>query len=240
MSEVKKMPTDTFFHLPKEKQERIIEAARKEFSRVALNEASIANIVKEAGIPRGSFYQYFENKEDVYFYCFHRMHQMGFEELFKILNQVQGDLFQGFRQFFAIALPMIFSSDHAQFFKNSFMNMDYRASREMAKKFMNKHPHLERDERKHSRHPHPEHAQALLELIDRKKLQVSDDHELMMLIQMMMNAVFSTIIEGFRQQKISENQGNEQQLDIDQLLQQLYCKFDWLEHGASRKDEIND
>lgn len=44
------MPTQTFFHLPKEKQKRLIEAARIEFSRVPLKEASIANIVKLADI----------------------------------------------------------------------------------------------------------------------------------------------------------------------------------------------
>jgi len=53
------MPTNTFFHLPEEKQQRLLDAAQIEFSRHSLQEASIANIVKLAGIPRGSFYQYF-------------------------------------------------------------------------------------------------------------------------------------------------------------------------------------
>ena len=59
------MPTNTFFHLPEEKQQRLLDAAQIEFSRHSLQEASIANIVKLAGIPRGSFYQYFENKADL-------------------------------------------------------------------------------------------------------------------------------------------------------------------------------
>ncbi len=61
------MPTNTFFHLPEEKQQRLLDAAQIEFSRHSLQEASIANIVKLAEIPRGSFYQYFENKEDFIF-----------------------------------------------------------------------------------------------------------------------------------------------------------------------------
>lgn len=60
------MPTQTFSICLK-KTKRLIEAARIEFSRVPLKEASIANIVKLADIPRGSFYQYFEDKEDLYF-----------------------------------------------------------------------------------------------------------------------------------------------------------------------------
>ena len=62
------MPSNTFFRLEKEKQDKILEASKKEFSKFPLEEASIANIVKEAGIPRGSFYQYFTGKEDVFFY----------------------------------------------------------------------------------------------------------------------------------------------------------------------------
>ena len=64
------MPSNTFFRLEKEKQDKILEASKKEFSKFPLEEASIANIVKEAGIPRGSFYQYFTGKEDVFFYLF--------------------------------------------------------------------------------------------------------------------------------------------------------------------------
>lgn len=62
------MPKETFFHLTDEKKSRIMSAAKKEFSRVPLSEASIARIIKDAEIPRGSFYQYFEDKEDLYFY----------------------------------------------------------------------------------------------------------------------------------------------------------------------------
>lgn len=36
------MPKETFFHLSKEKQQRIMKAAKKEFSRAPLGEASIA------------------------------------------------------------------------------------------------------------------------------------------------------------------------------------------------------
>lgn len=62
------MPTDTFFRIDKDKQERIISAACDEFSKRIFSEASISNIIKKAGIPRGSYYQYFEDKSDLYFY----------------------------------------------------------------------------------------------------------------------------------------------------------------------------
>ena len=62
------MPTDTFFHLPEEKRRRIFTAAVEEFSRQSFSAASINRIVQAAGIPRGSFYQYFSGKEDLYLY----------------------------------------------------------------------------------------------------------------------------------------------------------------------------
>lgn len=61
------MPKNTFYHLPEKKQQRLLDAASIEFSRSTLKDASIANIVKLAEIPRGSFYQYFEDKEDLYY-----------------------------------------------------------------------------------------------------------------------------------------------------------------------------
>ena len=62
------MPTNTFFNLPAEKKHKILKAANKEFARVPLEQASIKNIVEDAEIARGSFYQYFENKRDLFEY----------------------------------------------------------------------------------------------------------------------------------------------------------------------------
>ncbi|MFK4998922.1 TetR/AcrR family transcriptional regulator [Bacillus sp. N9] len=42
----------------------------------------MANIVKEAGIPRGSFYQYFEDKEDAFFYLLNELTQENKKSLY--------------------------------------------------------------------------------------------------------------------------------------------------------------
>ncbi len=60
------LPTQTFFNLPEEKRRRILEAAFKEFAEYPFEQASISRIIEEAKIPRGSFYQYFENLKDLY------------------------------------------------------------------------------------------------------------------------------------------------------------------------------
>lgn len=62
------MPKDTFNNLSEEKKKRIFDAAIQEFSVRRFSDASINQIIKIAGIPKGSFYQYFANKEDIYLY----------------------------------------------------------------------------------------------------------------------------------------------------------------------------
>jgi len=60
------MPKDTFFHLPQEKRQLIEDVAVEEFVENSLHTASVNAIVNNAGIAKGSFYQYFENMEDLY------------------------------------------------------------------------------------------------------------------------------------------------------------------------------
>jgi AcrR family transcriptional regulator len=62
------MPTKTFFNLPEQKRDALIQAAFDEFSNLDYNSASISRIVRELDIAKGSFYQYFQDKKDLYLY----------------------------------------------------------------------------------------------------------------------------------------------------------------------------
>ena len=62
------MPTKTFANLDPEKSKRIIQAALDEFADKQFGQVNISDIIKQAKIPRGSFYQYFVDKEDLYLY----------------------------------------------------------------------------------------------------------------------------------------------------------------------------
>lgn len=79
------VPTETFTNLSAEKQRRIFDAAVLEFSTRRFSEASINQIIKTAGISRGSFYQYFSDKEDLYLYV---LAEIGKEKLV-ILSQLE-------------------------------------------------------------------------------------------------------------------------------------------------------
>jgi AcrR family transcriptional regulator len=60
------MPTPTFFRLPEARRARLVREAIVEFSDRAYTEASLSQIARRAQIPKGSFYQYFTDKLDLY------------------------------------------------------------------------------------------------------------------------------------------------------------------------------
>lgn len=70
------MPKSTFCNLSDDKRNRIFNAAVLEFSARRFSEASINQIIKNADIPKGSFYQYFNDKEDLYLYMLGEISKM--------------------------------------------------------------------------------------------------------------------------------------------------------------------
>lgn len=67
------MPKQTFFNLPEDKQRLIEEAAVEEFAERGYEAASITQMVSRAGIAKGSFYQYFEDKHDLFMHLVNRV-----------------------------------------------------------------------------------------------------------------------------------------------------------------------
>lgn len=88
------MCTETFLRLPEEKRSRFLEAAWGEFTRVKFADASINQIVRHAGIPRGSFYQYFADKEDLFYYLLGDIQAQVVRVFSQQLHKNKGDLFQ--------------------------------------------------------------------------------------------------------------------------------------------------
>lgn len=60
------MPKQTFFNLPQAKQDTILNAAMQEFATAGYDLSSIQKIIKASDVSRGSFYQYFEDKADLF------------------------------------------------------------------------------------------------------------------------------------------------------------------------------
>ncbi|RLP10015.1 mycofactocin system transcriptional regulator [Propionibacterium australiense] len=60
------MPRPTFFNLPEDKRSRVLAALKDEFATRTYSQASVDRITAAAGVSKGSFYQYFDDKQDAY------------------------------------------------------------------------------------------------------------------------------------------------------------------------------
>lgn len=125
------MPTKTFLNLPIQKQEALIKAAEREFERVDFSNASINQIIQDANIPRGSFYMYFEDKEDLYFYIV-EMHMSGIlEELTEIIKQQNGDFIRAWKILYTRLLDYCLLDEKGKLLQKIFLNMRYATARKL-------------------------------------------------------------------------------------------------------------
>ena len=76
------------------KRRRFLDAAWAEFAGARFTDVSVNQIVRRAGIPRGSFYQYFSDKEDLFAYLLEEVRNHIKEEYRRILKANGGDIFQ--------------------------------------------------------------------------------------------------------------------------------------------------
>lgn len=88
------MPSTRFENLAEEKKEKIIEAAIEEFIERGYERASINSIIKMADISRGSFYTYFEDKDDILSYIINSFTAKSTEFIINTLKESNGDIIE--------------------------------------------------------------------------------------------------------------------------------------------------
>lgn len=118
------MPKDTFFHLKQEKKDRIINAAKKEFSTHLLHKSRVSNIIEDAKIPRGSFYQYFDDLEDLFYYIIDLSFEDLFKEGLKIASETN-DLFEFLERTFVIDYKGYFVTKNHLVLMNLMQNANF-------------------------------------------------------------------------------------------------------------------
>ena len=123
------MVKQTFLNLSIDKQNRVLEAAKKEFSTYALNKASVANIIKDADIPRGSFYQYFNDLEDIFYYVLDTHSKEIRKRLTDNLVKYKGDIIKSFADLYQFILNKVSSEKEKDYFKNILLYMDYKTEK---------------------------------------------------------------------------------------------------------------
>ncbi|MDH6365346.1 AcrR family transcriptional regulator [Enterococcus sp. PF1-24] len=220
------MPTETFLNLPIEKQQRLMEAAKIEFSRAPLKEASIANIIKLAGIPRGSFYQYFTDKEDLYFYYYDQLQRDTRLEFEEALIAADGDILQAADVYFVKMMTEVLTGENTAFFKNLFMSMDYHSSRRVTRDL--DFPENERP-MKHKHHHREIHS--LWRLVNQEALCFENSREFAMFIRTLMTVVFMVVSHGYRRLGVDEN------YRVEDSIAEFRTQLNWYRQGIYKQDD---
>ncbi len=125
------MASKTFINLPEEKKNRIIDAAKKEFSRAPIEKALISNIIRDAGIPRGSFYQYFENIDDLFVYIIDDIYKKLHHDIEQDVKIEGKTYFEALKKKFYDVLTFFENGEKRQFNINiymSFINLEMKQS----------------------------------------------------------------------------------------------------------------
>jgi len=202
-----RLPKQTFFNLPEEKQETLIQAAKNEFSRVPLNEASIANIVKNAQIPRGSFYQYFEDKEDAFFYLLELGTIANKEMFISLLQKTEGDIAETFIELFKQMLIEFKDQENRSFFRNIFLNMNHKVERAFTEDMRLTEDFAE-----------------VRDVINMEKLNIAHEHEVMHVAKIIGMVTVQNLIQNFAKEIPYDEAVKNYEFEVNLLKRGLYNK----------------
>jgi AcrR family transcriptional regulator len=186
----------------------LIEAAEAEFSTVPLMKASISNIIKMAGIPRGSFYQYFENIEDLYFYLLNKKTQKSKENFILLLIKHDGDIIDAITEIYYQFLVELPDEDEQTFLKNAFLNLTHKADYSLTDVF--------------GVAEHNEHSEEVMKLINKQRLNIKDDKELYYILQIITAVVFRNFIEKFSKELSDDEAIHNFSMEMNLLKRGLY------------------
>lgn len=103
------MPSVTWWNLEQRKRQLIIDASLTEFATYDIQRASLSNIVKCLGIAKGSMYQYFSDKEELYLYILKYANEQLINQLrnrIPIAVYAQSDMFTILRHYVLVMLDL--------------------------------------------------------------------------------------------------------------------------------------
>ena len=203
------MASDTFLRLNDEKKKKLLEASFKEFSLNDFNNASINKIIKEAGISRGSFYMYFEDKKDLYFYLLEQYSEILIDNMKEDLINNKGDLFNMFQDNIKRTYNS-FKNNNVNFFKKSLENITIMEESKRTFGF--------RDKR------------LLKELIPNINVELLNDNakrHLEVIFAINMHLLMVTLIKLLKSDSLDE-----------EILKDYYEQLDILKYGCLKKEEV--
>ena len=88
------MPKDTFFKISEDKRLKLENVGISLFSKFDFESVEVKQIVEAAGIPRGSFYAYFDNLEDYYSFIISSLQENRIKEIEEMTKSFSGNFFE--------------------------------------------------------------------------------------------------------------------------------------------------
>ena len=203
------MPKETFLKLSKEKQQKVINAAKKEFARVPIENVSIKNIVEEADIARGSFYQYFESKEDLLIYILKENSEKLNIKLKNEVSKTNGDIFKLYVFLYDSMLEEFTGNSDQDLFKQIFINLKSSDENifDMVKNIK------------------PQNIIDYYEQIDKTNLKIESYEDLIIVCDMLSAITRRALIKNFK---------NKSKEDCRAM---FLKEIEYLKHGIEKKDE---
>ena len=206
------MISPTFQNLKEDKKNRIIDAALAEFSARPFNEASITNIVKNADISRGSFYQYFGNKENIYKYLVSYLYTKHREDLVHILIENNGELYPSLLEFYDKYIDDLFNSEYFAFYKNTFRYVNhYLIGDEGVLSVQNQSTNRE------------EQRKQFMTIVKMDDLKANSSQEVLEYIYFLVNTIHHMVLDGFVNN-----------LPINEIKDRSTRAVDWLYYGIKK------
>lgn len=180
------MIKQTFYNLPDKKRQRITDAIFNEFAGSSGEKVSINNIIKNANISRGSFYQYFDDKVDLVEVLTRSFIDLSVEKTTELIAHTHGDIFVTYDLLFEILCECSQDTKQRIVMKNLFKNIKANDSL-VSEYFINR-------------------FQGVAELVkvtnnfDRSNLKFTSDKDIeclsQILTQVLKNAIFNVFVIG--------------------------------------------
>jgi len=201
------MPKETFFNLSDEKKQKILQSAVDEFTENEMYKSRVSNIIKNAGIPRGSFYQYFEDLEDLYFYVI----EGEFDKMFKIgetYADTSDDLFEFSVNSFEYDYDAYTNDKRHQFMMNVMKSIS------MNEAYVQVHNKKRKD-----------YILGILRKFDLSKVKLTNEEELIKMYQMIQDVKRNVI-----RKSLIDN------LSKEEAKKEIYFYIDILKHGLLKEE----
>lgn len=119
------MPSERFLRLPEEKRGLICQIAMDEFIHVPLEKVSINRIIQKAGISRGSFYTYFEDKRELLVWVLKTTRKQWIGKCIECLENNHGNIWDSAEYLLRMTLEFCQNNNLVQLHQNLMMYPDF-------------------------------------------------------------------------------------------------------------------